>query len=354
MNANCEIGSCESRLVKPARLRQGARIGVISPSAPAAGLFPKRTARGVAALRSLGFEVVVPKAALTITDHTAGDAGDRAQLIEDLFADESIDCILSAIGGNHSNQLLRHLDFASISSAPKPLVGYSDLTVLQLAIYSQCRMTTFYGPALLPQFAEYPEPHRYTVDSFIRMVTDPSAPQLIVGASEWTDEFVDWRSSESDKLARKMKPTRGWQTLYPGVASGLLIGGCLTSLMHLRGTPYWPPLEGCILFLETPEGSLPGRGRSVADVDACLTDLELTGAFETVSGLLIGRPYGYHESEHRWLHGRLRGIAEAARLPTIADLDFGHTDPVMTLPIGCQASIDADRCELRILEGAVT
>jgi muramoyltetrapeptide carboxypeptidase LdcA involved in peptidoglycan recycling len=108
-------------------------------------------------LKSLEFKVKVGKNALKITGHTAGSAKERAEDINNFFKDKNIKAIFSFIGGNHSNQILKYLDFDLIRKNPKIFLGYSDITVLHFALYAQADLASFYGPVVLAQFAENPE-----------------------------------------------------------------------------------------------------------------------------------------------------------------------------------------------------
>jgi muramoyltetrapeptide carboxypeptidase len=119
-------------------------------------------------------------------------------------------------------------------------------------------------------------------------------------------------------------------------------------MQHLRGTPYWPELDGAILFLETSEEK-PGPQR----VDGILTDYENMGAFGRIRGLLFGRPYGYAPEEREQLHEVILERAGGYGFPVVADMDVGHTSPMLTVPVGCRAVIDAGRERFEIVEAAV-
>jgi muramoyltetrapeptide carboxypeptidase LdcA involved in peptidoglycan recycling len=137
--------------------------------------------------------------------------------------------------------------------------------------------------------------------------------------------------------------------LRPGQAEGVLIGGCVESLQHLRGTRYWPNWAGAILFLETSE-----EKPTPETVDAMLMDYENMGVFEQIRGLLVARPYGYADEERRQLHEVILERTAKFGFPIIADMDFGHTSPMFTLPIGCRAVIDADARRFEVVEAAVS
>lgn len=132
------------------------------------------------------------------------------------------------------------------------------------------------------------------------------------------------------------------------MAEGVLIGGCLESLQHLRGTPYWPDWDGAVLCFETSE-EVP----SPAEVDGILTDYENMGVSSQLRGMLVGRPMGYSAVDKEQLRRAILERTAAYGFPVVTDMDFSHTAPQFTLPVGCRARIDVRRRRFEILEGAV-
>ena len=128
-----------------------------------------------------------------------------------------------------------------------------------------------------------------------------------------------------------------------------MVGGCIESLQHLRGRPFWPDFEGAILFLETSEGK-----PSPARVDGMLMDYENMGVFAKLSGLLFGRPMKYSDAEKAELRRVIAERTAAYAFPVVSDMDFGHTAPQFVLPIGCRARIDTKNESFEILEAAVS
>ena len=222
-----------------------------------------------------------------------------------MFRDPEVKAIIATIGGDHSCHLLPLLDFDLIRTHPKILMGYSDVTVLNVAIRQKTGLVTFNGPALMPELAEYPEVFEYTERHMLKALCEPEPVGPIEPSRSWTEEFLDWGERADLSRPRKMEPSDGWTWLKSGKAEGVLVGGCLESMQHLRGTPYWPDLSGAILFLETSE-----ERPKPEKVDGILMDYESMGAFERISGLLFGRPYGYSPEEPR---GAARGIAGTDR-----------------------------------------
>lgn len=201
----------------PKKLSVGDNIGIISPSAPLAALVEHRYKNGVKKLEELGFNVVIGDHALDVTSYTAGTAQARAEDIMKFFKDKEIKAIISFIGGYHSNQILKYLDFNVIRNNPKIIMGYSDMTVLLLAIYKKCGFPTFYGPSVLNQFAD-PFLPDYTLDFFNKAVMLDEPIGEIYPSEFWTCEFLDWFEKKDLKRERNFFKNNGWEWLKEGKA----------------------------------------------------------------------------------------------------------------------------------------
>ena len=332
-------------LTAPPRLRSGATVAIVSPSAPAVAWWPHRVERGKAYLESLGFNVrLMPNAGL-VDRWVAGSPEARAADVHAAFLDDEVGAIVAAIGGNHSNQLLPYLDFDLIAAHPKIFQGYSDVTVLLWALLKHARLRTFHGPAFTLELAEHPAVLPYT-DRYLRAAWFGDRPIRFEPATEWTEELLDAFTRADLTRPRVLRPSTGWTTIRPGIADGALLGGCLETICwHLKGSMAWPSFEGTLLFLETSE-----EAPSPAHVDAYLTDLEQLGVFRAVSGLLFGRPRGYPEEQVELLWRVVAERTAEAGIPVLANVDLGHTDPMLTLPMGTQARLDAGARAFALLE----
>ncbi|GIW65574.1 MAG: LD-carboxypeptidase [Candidatus Parcubacteria bacterium] len=339
------------KLIKPPKLKLGDTIGLISPSAPLAGLVPHRTKRAIKMLNNMGFKVKIGKNALNITGYTAGSPKERAEDINLFFKDKEVKAIICFIGGNHSNQVLKYLDFNLIKKNPKIFVGYSDATVLHFAFYTQANLITFYGPAALTQFAENPRILPYTEEYFKKALMEDKPIGVIKPSSCWTYEILDWFKKEDLRRPRKMKKNKGWQWLKQGKVEGPILGGCITSMMHLRGTKYWPDFTNKILFWEIPESDNDfTRGERIENIDSYLTDLELSGIFKKVKGMIIGRFFGYSDKEKKEAIRLVKIRTTGYKFPILANVDIGHTDPILTIPLGVKAVIDCSKNLFEIVE----
>lgn len=338
-------------LQRPPALRPGSTIGVIAPSWCGPACAPHRIERGKAFLESLGFRVVLAPHLFARHRWSAGTPKERTQDLMGFFRDPAVDGIWAAIGGDHACQLLPYLDWSQIAASPKVFIGYSDITVLNVAIWTMTGIVTFNGPALMDEIAEYPAPEPYGVRQLRRVLTEPSPPGVIEPAATWTEERLDWFTKQDLTRPRTYQPSAGWTWLRPGFAEGVLVGGCLESLQHLRGTPYFPPaahLAGAILFWELSEVK-----PSPEWVDGVLQDYENMGVLELLGGMIVGRPYGYTPEEKALLREVVLERTQRYSFPIVTDMDFGHTAPQMTLPVGCRARIDASQRSFSIVEAAV-
>jgi muramoyltetrapeptide carboxypeptidase len=320
-------------ITRPRALPAGARLGVFTPSFPGPALYPERFARGLRALEEMGFEVLSPPAASGLAGYASGSAVDRARALMALFIDDRVDGIICSLGGYNSNAILPYLDYETIARHPKVFAGYSDATALLVGLLAKASLVTIHGPAVLSEWAEFPAPLAYTADSFLA-VTRGTTPYTYRTPQAWTNEFLAWGTS--DTRARAMTPHEGWRTIVNGHATGRLLGGNLETLNMLVGTPFLPQIGDTLLFIEATdaEAYLPRLERA-------LVHLELAGILRDVRGLLVARCPDARPERGVTLEDLLRDLGERLGVPVVADLDFGHTDPKMTLPLGVEAELDA-------------
>jgi muramoyltetrapeptide carboxypeptidase len=335
-------------MIKPLVLKPGDTIGIIAPSWGGPGAVPHRLEQGMRQIEEMGFRALIAPNARNQNGYVSDTPENRAADINAMFANPDVHMILSAIGGDHSCHLLPLLDYHLMRLNPKIFMGFSDTSVLNNAIHQATGLVTFNGPALLTDFAEYPHMYPYTRGYFEKTVCQAQPVGQVEPAEAWTEEFLDWEQKLDQTRPRKLNPSPGWTWLKPGQARGRLLGGCIESLQHLRGTPYWPNWQGALFFFETSE-----EKPTPADIDGILMDYENMGVLEQISGMLVGRPMYYNEAEKEQLRQIVSERTRKYEFPIITDMDFGHTAPQFTLPIGCYAGIDSEREEFAILEAAV-
>ncbi len=234
-------------------------------------------------------------------------------------------------------------------------MGYSDTTTLHFACY-KAGVSSFYGPSIMAGFGENGGLFNYMKQAVKKSIfsSDPVGP--IPETLEWTVEHLDWGNSDNQSRNRKLQPSIGRALLQgDGIVRGHLIGGCIDVFPMLIGTSIWPSAESfknAILFLETSE-----EAPKAADIQRILRNLGVQGILEKLSGILIGRPGGGVENLRQYDTAIQRTISEEfglTSLPIIAQMDFGHTDPMCVLPYGREAEINCTTKEITILDSACT
>ncbi|TVY78405.1 putative carboxypeptidase [Lachnellula suecica] len=338
--------------VVPAALKKGDTIAFVSPSSRCNDIFLAATNRAKSHFESLGFKVNE-----IFTSPLSSDFHERTlQRCAELhaaFSDPEVKCVLCTSGGTTSNELVRHLDYDLIKKNPKIFCGYSDITILHYALYTQCGLRTFYGPTAIGEFGEAPSPDSFTTDHFLRVLTGEGAgpvPRSLQWTTEPPDFFV---SGDSSMKARTMRPTPPWRWLRPGTASAPLIGGCLTILMRVKGTKFWPSHKGTILLLENAMGEGADLPIPVQRTASFMADMGNVGVWDDIVGLVIGRPYAYDEKMSVEFRKMVLEQCSGTSFPILVDVDVGHTSPMVTLPLNGMVKLDSKADEFSILEKGV-
>lgn len=327
--------------VAPARLRRGDTIGLVTPSAPAAGLYPRRFQRGVTQLRSMGFTVRQSRHCTTVHGSVAASAAERAEDVNEFFADPSVKAIIATLGGGGAQQILPYLDWHTISANPKIFCGYSDTTILLQAVHKLAGFTTYYGPSLMTEFAEYPAIPDYSKNMFLRAVGS-SEDIHITSLDKLLSKKIAWSSPEEAQRRRQPLRVSPGVVVREGTATGPVTGGCIESLNALRGTSYWPDLDGRILFLETANHKFDHLGL----VDS-LEGYGKEGVWHRISGLIFGQKK-WSAVELDCLAGLLRHVTRDRRIPVAIGIPVGHVSPMATIPIGSLGTLEAHDLRLTV------
>ena len=318
----------------PPRLQAGDEIRVIAPARSMAAMADKLRDRACALLAErFGFKVTFG-AHVTKDPDVMGSSPLEGRLadLHDAFADESVKGVLCAFGGFNANHLLPYLDYDLIKSNPKMLCGYSDITVLVNAIYAKTGVETYHGPNFI-NFA-MKDGLNYTLDQFEKALMSPDAFDVIA-PEQWSDD--KWYR---DQDARDFIKNDGYWVLREGEASGVALGGSLCSLQLLHGTAYMPDLRGSIVFAEMDAYT---DGGDAVEFDRDLVSLTQQPGFDGVRGLVIGRFQKRSEMSREKLSYILTSKKELEGLPILANVDFGHTTPNITIPIGRHVAVCTHR-----------
>ena len=341
------------KLTKPKKLNKGDLIGIIAPSAGNAQLFPHRIENAKKMLEKLGYKVKFAKHSLERDGYVSADIKSRVEDLHEMFIDDSIKAIICTIGGNHSNQLLKSIDYKLIKKNPKIFIGYSDISILHYAFMKKANLLTFYGPCIMTQFGEYPEIFNYTLKYFNKAVTSKRPIGSVSQSKNWTTEILDWTKKMDLKRPRTLNKANDLIWLNNSVATGQIVGGCVPSINHLIGTEYWINPTNKIFFLDIPEGHEFGKGLSICDLDAYLTDLDNIGVFDKIAGLIVGRAYNYTEEENVSLLAIIKRITAKHTYPILLNVNIGHSDPIITLPYGTMVMLDSKNKKFTINESGV-
>ncbi|MCM2343685.1 MAG: LD-carboxypeptidase [Alphaproteobacteria bacterium] len=282
-------------------LNIGDTIGIMAPS--------NRTDRqkvddAVRVLESMGYKVKVHPQTYMQYYASAGTATDKVAAFHDLWADPDVKAIMAARGGNQSADMLPDLDYAALAAQPKVLIGFSDVTALLVAINKNSDLVTFHGPLL---------------NSVLTMDQGQLSQcfRLLSGHQKTID-------------------LTGAQEVRAGQGQGRLIGGNLSVLCSLMGTPHQPDFDGALLFLED-------IGDELSRINRFFLQLKLAGVFNKISGLIVG-DFSHMTDTGRILFERpvkdiIAHHTQGTTFPIVTDAPFGHDDDLITLPIGAQATL---------------
>ncbi len=347
------------KLQKPPKLSPGDTVAAISLSWGGPGAYPHRYAAGKRQLmEEFDLRVVETAHALHPPEWLARNPQARAEDLMSAFADPAVNAIVSTIGGEDSIRILPYLDFDVIRANPKIFLGYSDSTVTHFACL-KAGLGSFYGPSIMANFAENGGIFPY-MSRALRSLLFQATPagELPPNGEGWTVERLDWADSSLQQQARRLQKPGGWNFLQgSGVSEGPLIGGCLEVLDWLRGSSVWPEpeqWEGAVLFLETSEEKPPPL-----HVHRMLRCLAAQGILRRISAILLGRPGGQTPTAEFALYDQalLKVVNDEEGLqdlPIVTGMDFGHTDPMLTLPYGVHARVDCEGRSVALIEAAVT
>lgn len=319
-----------SRLIHPRPLKPGDTVGLITP-----GTYVSDPDRLVTAERTLRYFGLKPRFGRNVRrrdGYLGGSIDERLSDLHDMFRDPEVKALLCVRGGVGSSQLLDRIDYDLIRRNPKILAGFSDITSLHLAIHKRAGLVTFHGPVAVSGFTEY------TQKCFRRALFNSRPMGVLTNPPE----------------TNTLRPANPLRAIVPGRARGPLVGGNLTLVSLLMGTPFEIETRGRILFLEDV-GEEPYR------IDRLLTQLRLAGKFDGVAGVIWGKcsdcgPRTCQPSfDSTFSTGEVVDqILGKLKVPVLSGLVIGHTDDQLTLPLGVMAALDADRGTLTLEEAATS
>ncbi len=297
--------------MKPYKLARREKVGIISPAGP---VKREELEKGLLILEELGFYTKLGLNIYALSQHNymAGDDKQRVHDIHQMFMDKEIKAIICSRGGYGSLRLLEHIDYEAIGKNPKILVGYSDITAIIMAIYKKIGLITFHGPML----RDFPRLSSVDIEGLIKMLTGK----------------ID-RISIKDPIS-----------IVSGKGKGVLLGGNLSMICHLIGTPFMPLEKEIILFVEDVN-------EPYYKIDRMLTHLKISGFLKHISGLIMGsfEKCGRRDIIEQIVFERVSDMG----FPVISGFPIGHGKRNITLPVGIKVELDVDKKEIIFLEKPV-
>jgi len=315
-------------LIKPPRLNKGDLVGLVAPGGYTSDASIQKAVKNIEAL---GFRVKPGNYLREVWGNYGGTVAARIADLHGMFRDPDVKAIWAIRGGSGCISLLKHLDFELIRKHPKILLGYSDITALHLAIHRHAGVVTFHGPVASSTASSYSNEHMLAV------LMDPRASYTIP------------MSAENARRALQ-EPQYAIRTVHEGRATGPLMGGNLSLVSALAGTPYAADFRDSLLFIEEVNEE-PYR------IDRWMTQLDLAVGLDKAAGVMIGicencGPQGNGSS--LTLDETLDVHLQPLRVPAVSGYSFGHIRNQFTIPVGVRATLDTAAQTITLLEPAVS
>jgi muramoyltetrapeptide carboxypeptidase LdcA involved in peptidoglycan recycling len=341
-------------LIKPQKLHKGDTIAAVSLSWGGAGdeAIRWRYEQGKERLeKEFGLRVIEMPFTLKGSEYIYQNPKKRAEDLMDAFKDPNIKGIFSCIGGDDSIRILPYIDFDVIRENPKIFMGYSDSTITHY-ICLKAGISSFYGPAILVDFAENVAMSPYTIQWINKVLFEDRVIGNIEQSEVWTSELLPWEEGNKN-TKRKFNTNNGYQILQGrGSVKGRLIGGCIEVMEFIKGTTLFPNLtdfDQSILFLETSE-EMPNPDY----IKYWLRNYGAMGILNRINGIIFAKPY--HEKyfeEYKKVILMVMKEYQLEELPILYNLSFGHCEPKCVIPYGVMGEIDCDEGTFSILESGV-
>lgn len=310
-------------------------IGIFATSSPFSA---EKKISDFANLKSKGIKIIEAKNLRKNTGHTAGSVMERVEALHELLKNKKVDILMAYWGGANTNQILPYLDYSLFAKFNKPIIGFSDTSALLLAVNKFAKIVTFLGPAGIT--FDKPDPFEYTFNYFQKILIEKQKEVLIEDSKEFADDQYFLREDSNHRIKNK---NIGRKIFRHGFAKGKIIASNLQTLLTLAGTKFFPDLKGKILFLEEAEEA------DTKMIHRFFTHLSQVVDLNTLGGICIGRfmsQSGFSDTDSEEMV--YKDVFKSVKIPVVYNLDFGHTDPMFTLPLGGEAIIDTKNSILKI------
>ncbi len=339
-------------MLKPQKLHKGDTVAIMSPSWGGPSVFPHVYEAGLKTLEKLGLKIKEYPSARKDATFLAQNPEFRAQDINDAFADDAVKAIFVSIGGNDSVRILPFLNRDSIQKNPKIIMGYSDATTF-LTYLNQWGLVTLYGPTVMAGLAQWENLSAAFREHITTLLFDNSQAYTYHPYEKYCNGYEDWSEKQNADQTKPFEKNDGWRWLQgEGIVEGKLFGGCIEVLEFMKSTKFWPApdfWEGRILLLEASEDK-----PTPEQVKYMLRNYGMQGVFDKIAGLLFGRARDYSKEEKAQLDENILSIVKGEfqhpDLPIVSNVDFGHTDPQLIMPLGITMKIDCEGKKLQLTE----
>jgi muramoyltetrapeptide carboxypeptidase len=320
--------------IYPSKLLPGDEIRVIAPSRSLAIVFEKYRKMADQKLAEMGLKLSFGEHVMEKDEFASSSIDSRVADLYAAFADPRIKAVITVIGGFNCNQLLRYLDWELIKHNPKIFCGFSDITALSNAVYAKTGLVSYSGP----HYCNFgTDPLAYSSEYFKKCLFD-KRPFEIQPSKAWA-EFP----GRPDAPEENPVQNEGFWLIHSGQAAGTILGANLCTFNLLQGTEYFPDLQNSLLFIEDDYMS---DGRTF---DRDLQSVIHLPSFSGVKGLVIGRFQKASKVNRELLARIINTKKELDNVPVIANVDFGHTNPRITFPIGGEASLIAETGQVKLV-----
>jgi muramoyltetrapeptide carboxypeptidase LdcA involved in peptidoglycan recycling len=311
--------------IYPQKLKAGDEVRIIAPSRSFSIITKESRETTNKRFVDLGLKLSFGKHVEEIDDFASSGIESRIEDLHDALRDKTVKAVVTVIGGFNSNQLLRYIDWELIKNNPKIFCGFSDITALNNSIYAKTGLVTYSGP----HYSSFGQElyFDYTLEYFKKCLLSDEQIEIKPSA-DWSDD--PWYM---DQKVRNLIKNPGWLVINEGQAGGTILGANLCTFNLLQGTEYMPDLKDSILFLEDDETS------KSYDFDRNLQSLIHLPDFSAVKGIVIGRFQKASGMTDAMLKKIIETKSELKNIPVIANVDFGHTDPKITFPVGGEAKM---------------
>ncbi|MGL5617997.1 MAG: LD-carboxypeptidase [Metamycoplasmataceae bacterium] len=306
-------------------------VGIYNVTVPIISIFPQKAKRAEKILIYNGFNVVYGNLAFSNKScYTTGSPMERANEINNLISNKKIDILLPSIGGDNTSSILEYLNYDKIAKSNIKIIGHSNTTALILAVYAMTKKITYYGASFIVGFDNQNDINEFHIKSLIDNCINDKLGLLEI-PKEYTSLFIPW--TNLDPVPNKEMTKNKMITISKGVIEGVIIGGNLNTFIPLLGTKYFPDVDhNTILFFED---TCQSDNLNLAQVEKNLSSLRNSEILHKIGGLIIGKCEGFEKiSKGIKYVDFIKDFIYDLNIPIIAEFDFAHTLPIVTIAIG--------------------